>query len=195
VGQKNMVITKQKKITLAEFFSLDSDDITYELIDGKAIPKMSPKRFHSRLTLALSLVLNKWNQTQENPGEIGIEWAISLTKNGEIWCPVPDLLYISSERLKNIPFADEACLYPSELVIEIISLNQSFSDLAEKAVNYLNTGVDRVWLIDNAAKKVTIFYPNLPPKTKKNNEIISDDILPNLNLTPQEIFKQAGLDN
>jgi Uma2 family endonuclease len=61
---------------------------------------------------------------------------------------VPDLLYISSERLKNIPFADEA-----------------------------------------------YFYPNLPPQTKKNNEVISDEILPNLNLTPQAIFKQAGLDN
>jgi Uma2 family endonuclease len=190
-----MVNINEKKLTLEEFFALKNDNITYELIEGEAIPKMSPKRFHSRVTLVLSLILNQWNQAQEKPGEIGIEWAISLTKNGQNWCPVPDLLYISNDRLKNVPFADEACIYPPELVIEIISPNQSFSDLSEKAIDYLNNGIERVWIIDNSVKKVTIFYPNCPPKIKKNNDNLADEILPNLTITPQEIFDKAGLNN
>lgn len=183
----------QKKLTLSEFLSLPDEDITYELVDGETVPKMSPKRFHSRVTLALSFLLDEWVETQENKGEVGIEWAITLKRKGKDWCPVPDLLYISSERLKNVPFEDVACSIPPELVIEIISPDQSFSNLSEKAVDYLNAGVDRVWLIDSKVKKVTVFYPDLPPQTKSNDDSLADDILPNLTLTPQKIFVKAGL--
>lgn len=85
----------KKYLTLSEFLALPDEDITYELIEGKAVPKMSPKRFHSLVTSSLFLLLNEWNQTQEKKGEVGIEWAITLKRKGKDWCPVPDLLYIS----------------------------------------------------------------------------------------------------
>lgn len=183
----------QKSLTLQDFLSLPDEDITHELIEGKAVPKMSPKRFHSRLTLALSFLLDEWNQTQDNQGEVGIEWAITLQRNGKDWCPVPDLLYISYQRLKNVPFDDIACTIPPELVIEIISPDQCFSNLSEKAVDYLNADVNRVWIIDSKVKKVTVFYPNSAPQTKSDDDTLADDILPNLTITPQQIFTKAGL--
>lgn len=183
----------KSSLSLEEFLSLPDEDITYELIEGEKVPKMSPKRFHSRVTIALLSLLNQWNKTQENLGEVGIEWAIVLKRKGKDWCPVPDLLYISNERLKNVPLEDIACTISPELVIEIISPDQSFSNLSEKAVDYLNAGVDRVWIIDSKVKKVTIFYPNLPPQTKSNDDSLGDDLFPNLSLTPRQIFTEAGL--
>ena len=185
-----MEITTTQNLTFEEFLALPNNDVTYEFVDGKALPKMSPKRFHSRVTLALSLLLDKWNQ---DTGEIGIEWAVTLKRKSKDWCPVPDLLYVSKERLGDIPLTDEPCPVPPELVIEIISPNQAFSDLSEKAVDYLNAGVDRVWLIDSKVKKVTIFYPDAPPQIKQKEESLADDVLPGLSLTPQQIFSKAGL--
>jgi Uma2 family endonuclease len=183
----------KKSLTLSEFLTLPDQDITYELIEGEAVPKMSPKRFHSRVTLALSFLLDEWNQTQESQGEVGIEWAITLKRKGKDWCPVPDLSYISHERLKSVPFDDVACTVSPELVIEIISADQSFSNLSEKAVDYLNAGVNRVWIIDSQVKKVTVFYPDSPPQTKSNDDTLADEILPNLTITPQQVFTKAGL--
>lgn len=183
----------KKSLTLSEFLALPDEDITYELIEGEAVPKMSPKRFHSRVTLALSLLLDEWNQTQETKGEVGIEWAVTLKRKGKDWCPVPDLLYISHQRLQSVPFDDVACTIPPELVIEIISPDQSFSDLSEKAVDYLNAGVNRVWIIDSPVKKVTVFYPDSPPQTQSNDDTLADEILPNLTITPRQIFTKAGL--
>lgn len=57
--------------------------------------KVSPKRFHSRLTGTIYTILNDWSQGQ---GEVGIESAITLKRRGQDWCPVPDLLYISALR-------------------------------------------------------------------------------------------------
>ncbi|MFM7602264.1 MAG: hypothetical protein ACKO7R_13875 [Pseudanabaena sp.] len=38
------------KLTLEQFLSLPENDESYELIDGEAIKKVSPKFFHSSLT-------------------------------------------------------------------------------------------------------------------------------------------------
>lgn len=179
-----------QKLTLEEFLELPEHDHNYELIAGQAIPKMAPKRFHSRLTVTLCLLFTQWVQER---GEIGIEWGIVLKRRGQDWVPVPDLLYISYERLPLERFEDEACPIAPELAIEIISPGQSFGDLSEKATDYLQAGVSRVWLIDAQAKSLTIFYPNAVPQTKKNNDSLEDELLPNLQLTVNQIFQQAGI--
>ncbi|MBE9125496.1 MULTISPECIES: Uma2 family endonuclease [unclassified Coleofasciculus] len=184
------MLQSKTHLTVTEFLNQPETDITYELVNGEAIPKMSPKRFHSRLTGALYTLLTQWCQEQ---GEVGIEWAVTLTRTEQDWVPVPDLLYISYTRLSRDRVLDEACPIPPELVIEIISPGQSFGDLAEKAVDYLQAGVLRVWVVDSHASTITVFYPDAPPQTKRGDAMLTDTLLAGLQLTPQNIFQQAGL--
>ena len=177
-------------LTLDEFLLSPLANENYEFFAGKLIKKMSPKLSHSRVTLALSVLLSDWN---DHKGEVGVEWSIRLKREEKDWCPIPDLLYISFEKLGEIILEDDACPIPPELVIEIISPNQFFGDLSEKAEAYLNAGVDRIWLIDTQVKKITIFYPDSPPQTKQGDQTLEDPLLPGLNLTPQKIFEKAGL--
>ncbi|MDB9454028.1 Uma2 family endonuclease [Dolichospermum circinale CS-534/05] len=86
------------KLTVEEFLALPENDTTYEFVDGEAIPKyknqqMSPKFFHGSTTGALFIILSTWAQAK---GRVVVEWAIKLTKNQEIWIPVPDLTYSTS---------------------------------------------------------------------------------------------------
>lgn len=52
-GKIRQMVPVKIQLTLQEFLALPEEDITYELVDGEAQPKMSPKRFHSRLIGAL----------------------------------------------------------------------------------------------------------------------------------------------
>jgi Uma2 family endonuclease len=183
-------MTTATKLSLEQFLALPEGDITYELKEGEAIPKMSPKRFHSRLAVTLCLLLENWSKER---GEVGLEWAITLKRNSEDWVPVPDLLYISYEKLPLERFEDEACPFPPELVIEIISPGQSFGSLSEKATDYLNAGVARVWVVDSKEKSITVFYPDAPPQTKRGQDNLSDQLLPELEITVQQVFQRAGL--
>ena len=132
-------------LTLEEFLARTEGegDITYELIDEQAVSKMSPKKFHSPLTRSLIKLLEQWG---EERGEIGVEWAVRLTRLGRDRVPVPDLLYVSYERLSPDWNQDEACPVVPELVIEIISPEQTFGKLAAKARDYLDAKVLRVWI-------------------------------------------------
>ena len=184
------MVISTTNLTLQEFFELPEGDRPLELVNGQAIAKMSPKFFHSRLQKTLLLLLDRW---AENRGRVEPEWAIVLNRNGVDWVPVPDITYISFERLSADWMLDEACPVAPELAIEIISPGQIFGDLAEKAADYLQAGVSRVWLIDTQAKSITIFYPDTLPQTIKGTTAIADDLFPELKLTPQQIFQQAGL--
>ncbi|MEY2858896.1 MAG: hypothetical protein RLZZ74_3209, partial [Cyanobacteriota bacterium] len=69
----------------------------------------------------------------------------------------------------------------------------TFGDMTEKATDYLQAGVNRVWLVDTKSKSITVFYPDILPKTFRGTSVITDELLPELATTPQEIFQQAGL--
>ena len=61
------------KLTLQEFLALPEADVTYELIDGQAVPKVSPKGFHAALQAASTTLIQTWCQAQ---GRIYPEWAV-----------------------------------------------------------------------------------------------------------------------
>ena len=190
-----MVQSSNQRLTLEEFLALREGDITYEFVNGEAVPKykdneMSPKFFHSSTTGALFILLSTWAQAK---GRVVIEWAIKLTRNQQDWMPVADLTYIYYNRLSADWILDEACPVAPELVIEIISPGQTFGEIAEKATDYLKSGVSRVWVVDTKARTVTVFAPSSLPITYRSHQIITDDLLPELEITPDAIFQRAGL--
>ncbi|MGB8698311.1 MAG: hypothetical protein WCD18_02755 [Thermosynechococcaceae cyanobacterium] len=53
-----------RKLTLQEFLVLPESEPYHELIDGEAVPKVLPQRFHSK-TCAGLIRLEPWIQTQQ----------------------------------------------------------------------------------------------------------------------------------
>ena len=183
------------KLTVEEFLALPENDTTYEFIDGEAVPKykneqMSPKFFHGSTTGALFILLSTWAQYQ---GRVVVEWGVKLTRNQEIWIPIPDLIYISYHRLSADWLEDEVCPVIPELVIEIISPGQTFGDMIDKATYYLQAGILLVWIVDTISQTITVFTLSSLPVTFREHQIISHEILPGLEITPHAIFQLAGL--
>ncbi|MBD2729486.1 Uma2 family endonuclease [Nostoc sp. FACHB-892] len=187
-----MILQTKNQLTLQEFLNLpiDEGDITYELVDGQAIPKMSPKFFHAKLTRVLLNLIEQWC---EGKGEVCPEWAVALTRRGRDWMPIPDILYISNERLPGNWDEDEACPVPPDLVIEIISPGQTFGQMAAKAKDYLDAKVLRVWVLDSKARSITVFYPDAAPQTYMGEELLKDSLFEGLEFTVEQVFQKAKI--
>ncbi|AFY35508.1 Uma2 family endonuclease [Calothrix sp. PCC 7507] len=206
-----MILQASNQLTLEEFLKLPpgEGDITYEFVDGKAIPKMSPKFFHSKLTHAF---VNLIEQESEERGVVCAEWSVVLKRRGKDWVPTPDVLYISHERLPANWNEDEACPVPPDLVIEIISPfgfessqstetaktatlspGQTFGQMAAKAKDYLDAQVLRVWVVDSQARSITVFYPDAAPQTYMGDEILQDALFPGLEFTVEQVFQKAKI--
>jgi len=191
-------------LTLAKFLSLPEGDVTYELIDGQAVSKVSAKYFHSALQTALIILLQNWCQGK---GRVGSEWAIILQRHdkaarfprrnvpcqGKDWVPVPDIAYISYERLPASWKRNEACPVPPELIIEIISPHQSVKELEEKAKDYIHARVAQVWIVEPETQSITVISADDARQKYIGDNLIVDSLLPGLLLTPQQVFVEADL--
>ena len=178
------------KLTLEDFLALPDGDVYYEFVDGQAVPKVSPKFFHSTLQFALCSLIRAWCKGR---GRVLPEWAILLKRQGKDWAPVPDLTYISYERLPKNWRRNEACPTIPELVIEIISPDQTMQEFEYKAKDYLAAGVPRVWVIDPEAILIRSFFADGSSQVYTDNTPIVDELLPGLELTTRLIFEEAEL--
>ncbi|MBD2526319.1 Uma2 family endonuclease [Nostoc sp. FACHB-133] len=187
-----MILQAKNQLTLQEFLNLSpgEGDITYEFVDGQAIPKMSPKFFHAKLTRVL---LNLIEELYEGKGEVCPEWSVALTRRGRDWVPTPDILYISYEHLPTNWDENEACPVPPDLVIEIISPGQTFGQMAAKAKDYLDAKVLRVWVLDSKARSITVFYPDAAPQTYMGEELLTDSLFEGLEFTVEQLFQKAKI--
>lgn len=177
--------------TLEEFLRSPQSGDRYELIDGEAVPKVAPQRHHSRTQKALLSILEGWHRDR---GEVGIEWSVALQRRDRDWVPIPDLSYISFARWPNHDLAEDGpCPIPPDLAIEVISPDQTFGEMAEKASDYLLAGVLRVWVVDPRDRSITVFAPDATPAIYRGDRRLEDPLLPDLSLTARQVFDRAGL--
>jgi Uma2 family endonuclease len=178
-----MINAATKKLTKVEFWALaDAADITYELLGGIAVSKISPKYFHARSAHRILNILEEWSK---DSGRAEIGWAFDLNDDST---PVPDLIYVSFDRLPASWNENTACPVLPELAIEIISPGQTFGQMTRKASDYLTGGVLQVWVVDPAAKSVTVFYLDRSPITYMGDSVIKDDLFPELSIALERIF-------
>ncbi len=151
---------------------------------------MSPKYFHSTLQSTLLLLIHSWCKGQ---GRVVSEWAIILQRQGEDWVPIPDLTYISYQRLPKNWLRNEACLVAPELVIEIISPGQTYKQFHDKTQDYFKAGISKVWIVDSEALTIEVLSADGVSQIYKDTTPIIDSLLPGLELTVNIIFEAAGL--
>ena len=180
----------RQKLTLEEFLCLPEFDESFELVDGEVVIKMSPKFFHSSLTSVFWSELSSWSS---GIGQVAIEWSVVLKRRGQDWVPVPDLLYVSYDRLAADWREDSPCPVWPELAIEIVSPEQTFNQIVQKATDYLSAGLDRVWVVYPPMRSITVFYPDRPPETYQGDRLLTDEIFSNLAVTAEQFFVKAGI--
>ncbi|MBW4518139.1 MAG: Uma2 family endonuclease [Scytolyngbya sp. HA4215-MV1] len=146
----------------------------------------------SRLRLKLGTFANPrlWFTPRPN---LYLWRAVKLTRHGKDWVPVPDLLYVSHERLPADWMQNEACPISPDLVVEIVPPGQTFGEMTEKATDYLAAGVLRVWVVNSQAKSVTVFVPESLPQTYRENRTIADPLFLDLTLTAEQLFQPTGV--
>lgn len=186
------MVSPSTKLTLDEFLALPEGqgDVTYELVDGQAVAKVSPKYFHSTLQAALIILIRAWCRGK---GRVCSEWAIVLRRQGQPWVTVPDLTYISYDRLPATWKRNEACPALPELVIEIISPDQTVKEFEDKAKDYIAAGVSLVWVVNPQTQSITVFTADGLSQIYTDYTPIVNFLLPGLELTPKQVFEEAEL--
>lgn len=164
-------------------------DRLYRFVNSRSVPNIVAKGFHAAIQAELLLILKQWFLDR---GRVYPSWTLKLTNNNRDWFPVPDLTYISYDRLGAEWMLDECCPIAPEFIIEIVEKGQKLDHLVSKVDKYMESGVLGVCLINSYSQKVTVFTHNQSPKTFAGEMMIENQFLEGLNLTAKSIFERAG---
>ncbi|MBI5187776.1 MAG: Uma2 family endonuclease [Nitrospirae bacterium] len=124
----------------------------YEIIDGER-RDMSPTGFiHGLIESGLAKLLRDYfgNRGYVVVGEVGV-----VIKKFPLRVRAADIIYINKAKLQVLPKG--MLETPPDLIIEVISPDNTLWEMTEKVKDYLSIGVNRVILIDPQAESVSIY--------------------------------------
>lgn len=158
-----------------------------ELVDGQVVPR-TPASFHhgeieSETIFRLASYAQESGRGLVAGGEVGI-----VIRRDPDTVRAADVLFISHERLGKSAAVGYLQVAP-ELVVEILSPDDRWSEVKEKLHDYFAAGVDRVWVLDPRVRKVFSYRSLSEVETFDEDQILTDDeLLPGFEVVVAELF-------
>jgi len=146
-----MPAVAEPKLSVEEFHArYDGEKPYYEYWNGEAVQKSAATMLHGRIQGILLRLLDG----------IGYDCAPEVTlKLDPAYEPIPDVIAIDG------PVADPYPTSPFDVVIEILSPDDSFSRVLRKCRLYEQWGIRRILVIDPADRLIWHFENGAPQET------------------------------
>ena len=133
----------------------NNDAIHYEVIDGELFMTRSPHRKHQQVCGKIFAPLDTWSEST-NLGVTIITPGIIFS---EVDSVIPDLVWVSKERLSEIEDEAGHLTAAPELIVEVLSPGKQneLRDKETKLKLYSVRGVQEYWIADRFHKQVEVY--------------------------------------
>ena len=162
----------------------------YEIIDGELIVTRAPHWNHQKVITKLIRSISNWS-IQYNLGEVVTTPGLIFTDDNNV---IPDLVWISSDRLARMLDESGHLSGAPELVVEVLSAgtDNERRDREVKRKLYATRGVQEYWIVDWHRQQIEIFRrdsQNLElVATLFANDVLTSPLLPEFQQLVAEIF-------
>jgi Uma2 family endonuclease len=180
-------------------FIREGDQRPFEFIDGIKIYMHATTAGHNDVAKRIYDALLRYEDATGR-GEVRQEMTYALTDdpNWVTGSRIPDVAFILAERIAQYrastpDWREKPLLLVPDLVVEIVSPNDSYSEIDKKVDLYLADGVQMIVIVDPQRKKIRIHYPNAktPISLTLDDTLEGGDLLPDFRLPLRDIFEDA----
>lgn len=176
-------------VTVDDLAAMPEDGNRYEVIEGEVFVSRAPTFVHQIIITNLIASIKKYL----NGNQIGTV----VTTPGIIFSPIdsviPDLVYVSHERLKEI-LVDERLRAAPELIVEIVSpgADNERRDRVVKRQLYGKHRVREYWVIDPEKRSFEIYLLDgdvlRPAATFSEGDVVRTTLLPGWQVSVEQLF-------
>ena len=187
-----MTTTKPKLLTADDLLRLDAEGIKGELIRGVLCQEMPPGRKHGRLQARLMVRLGAFVES----GKLGFvtgETGVWLEQNPDT-VRAPDVAYFSNDRVPPESTEDDDGYSEAvpDLVVEVVSPNDTRRAVHDKALMWLQNGVRLVLVLHHASRTIDVYGEGRPVATLTDQDILDGfHVLPGFTCPVGDIFGES----
>lgn len=183
------MVVKTTRLTAAEFGRVADRLGPCELVRGEVIFLSPGGMSHSGVSANAAFLLGLWAR-RSRCGRVFANEAGLITERTPDTVRGADVAYFSYQRL---PKGEEPAGFspiPPELVVDILGKRQGRPQMLEKAAEYLNMGVDRVWIIDPKTRGLHVLRSDVEPQVLGQRALLRDpDVLPGFKVRVKDFFQ------
>lgn len=160
-------------MTAEQYMALpDSFDGPTELVKGELITVPPSRPRHGEICVQISYLLRRYLDDHPTGRVVGNDAGV-ITERDPDSVRGPDVAYYSYHRVPKGPLPDGLLPVAPELVFEVRSPSDRWSELHTKVAEYLNIGVQAVCVVDDETKSVHIFHAEHPSQVLKADDEFS----------------------
>jgi Uma2 family endonuclease len=176
-------MTVTSLMTADELFQFPSDGFRYELVRGE-LRKMSPSGADHGDVAAVIVWSLLDHVRRHRLGKVYTADAGFRIARAPDTVLAPDTAFVRSERVVKTRKFFEG---PPDLAVEVVSPNDSYTEVEEKAAEWLRGGTRAVIVVDPRRKSVRIHRPE--ETLDITDTIAVDDVVPGWRLPLSELFE------
>ena len=181
-----------RRMTLDEFLALPETKPAFEYVNGVVTQKVAPQGQHALIQSDLVQRVN----VVAKPRKLALALPELRTTYAGL-SRVPDVAVYLWDRIPRLPNGRIANRFtePPDIAVEIVSPEQSATELVRKCIWYVKNGVRIALMVDPDHDVVLRFRPDaLPEELTGDDRIDLDEVLPGFELTVNQLFGSLVLD-
>ncbi|MBN8578469.1 MAG: Uma2 family endonuclease [Cytophagales bacterium] len=182
---KTLTIDNTKEWTVEDYLLLGEMNTPCQLINGELIMSPALHPHHQRVSGKLYKLFDKFLQDSGEVFYAPIDLYIDKRNIFQ-----PDLVYLSNETKKYL--TNRGIEGPVDIVVEIISPSNSYTDRNQKKSSYLAFGIKEYWIVDPGNRTVEIYTPqsggDVPISFISKEGTVQSSLVKNLRFDLKEIF-------
>ncbi|MBL6705805.1 MAG: Uma2 family endonuclease [Planctomycetaceae bacterium] len=175
-------------VTAADLLKLTEDGQRYELIEGE-VRAMSPAgNKHGKIAMALGFRPAAFVQEHKLGAVCAAETGFLIQQDPDT-VRDPDVTFVTQTRIDEVGPVDGYWTGDPDIVAEVVSPNDRFSDTEQKALSWLKAGSKIVWGVDPAQAHVTEYRGVSEILVLSSEEnLTASQLLPGWEVTIAELF-------
>jgi Uma2 family endonuclease len=186
-----MSIATERRHTPEDLLTMPDAD-RFELVNGELVERNMGSESGWIGSNLLGLVFI-WNRDRKYGWGFGAEGSYQCFSADPARVRKPVVSFVRAGRLPGAFVRRGHMPAPPDLAVEVVSPNDSFSEVNAKAEEYLRAGVRLVWVVDPDTRAVSILRADgTATRLHANDELSGEDVLPDFSCLVAELFAPAA---
>jgi Uma2 family endonuclease len=180
--------TANQLVTAEELLRMPDDGYRYELVRGE-LRKMAPAGYlHGRIAINITTPLDRHVRTHNLGVVCAAETGFKLASNPDV-VRAPDVAFIRRERVEEVGDVEGYWPGAPDLAVEVISPSDTYADVQEKVVDWIEAGTRMILLVMPRKRTVTIYRSLTDIVMLTEHETLDGaDVVPGWKLPVRELF-------
>ncbi|MCI0528401.1 MAG: Uma2 family endonuclease [Nitrospira sp.] len=182
------MISITQLMTAEDLLRMPDDGFRYELVKGELRKMVAAGPKHGRITVNITTPLDQHVRANNLGTVYAAETGFQITSDPDT-VRIPNVAFVHRERVEEAGDIDEYWPEAPDLAVEVISPNDTYTDVEDKVFEWLDAGARMVMVVNPRKRTVTIYRSRTDIRVlTENDQLDGGDVVPGWSMLVREVF-------